>query len=122
MKHIMLSMASCFMLLVCAAQISRAQSQASQGISHDIWGVVGVSLSEPAASEQVLLFSSETNSLLDKTETDVMGRYRFSKLLPGKYRLVVKDIIKEVLLKQEDVRQDIDLDECPECKARSKKM
>jgi hypothetical protein len=74
-----------------------------------IHGFVGQSSTQAAPGETVKLLAGEGGELLAMTQSNFMGKYSFSGLQPGHYRLQVGPIVREVLLKNENQRLDIDL-------------
>ncbi len=74
----------------------------------NISGFVGRSSSEPA-SKVVVKLLDESGKVLDMAQTGFFGRYKFEKLKPGLYILQVGEMKLEALLKNKDVRMDIDL-------------
>jgi len=74
----------------------------------NISGFVGRSSNEPA-SKVVVKLLDESGKVLDMAQTGFFGRYRFEKLKPGLYVLQVGELKLEALLKNKDLRLDINL-------------
>jgi len=74
----------------------------------NISGFVGRSSSEPA-SKVVVRLLDESGKVLDMANTGFFGKYKFEKLKPGLYIVQVGELKLEALLKNKDLRLDIDL-------------
>jgi len=105
----MRSTANTFVLLalVLTVMIYGRNAHAKEG--YTIKGFVGTSSTEVAANTDVHLLDGKTGDLIDTTSTNFFGKYTFSGLQSGVYFLKAGSVQKEVLVKDRDVRLDIDL-------------
>lgn len=83
-----------------------------------ITGFVRLSASEPAVSETVMLFDSETGRLILSVETNLTGIYQFCGLAPDRYLVRAGDVSRRIVIRNRSERLDIILDECPICPER----
>lgn len=72
-------------------------------------GWVGKTRTEPASGAVIKLLEGESGKVLDMAQLGFWGKYEFKNLKPGLYVLQVGEVKVEVLLKDKDKRQDIDL-------------
>jgi len=76
---------------------------------YKIKGFIAKSSEEAAPGEQVTLVDANTGQTIEQVSTNFMGKYSFSQLHPGKYQVRVRQITRDVLLRNKSVRLDIDL-------------
>ncbi len=74
-----------------------------------VWGYVGHSSMSAASNQTVMLLDGQSGETTAQTETDLMGKYAFSGLKPGSYRLKTGEVVMNVEVAGENVRVDIDL-------------
>lgn len=74
----------------------------------NISGFVGRSSTEPA-SKVVVKLLDESGKVLDMAQTGFFGKYKFENLKPGLYVLQVGELKVEALVRNKDLRMDIDL-------------
>ncbi|MEK7405697.1 MAG: hypothetical protein AAB225_11365 [Acidobacteriota bacterium] len=74
-----------------------------------ISGFVGKTRTEPASGSIVRLLDGESGKVLDMAQVGFFAKFEFKNLKPGLYVLQAGDVKVEVLLKDKDKRQDIDL-------------
>jgi len=97
----------CSWMLLGALAVALAPARAAKE-TFNLSGWVGRSSSEPAAKVVVKLLD-ESGKVLDMVQTGFFGRYKFEKLKPGLYIVQVGELKLEALLKNKDLRMDIDL-------------
>jgi hypothetical protein len=76
---------------------------------YSIWGYLGHSSTQAAANETVVLVNASTGESVGQTASDFAGKYLFSGLKPGDYRLQAGSVGVDVKLGGENQRVDIDL-------------
>jgi len=76
---------------------------------YTIHGFVGKSHVEAAPMMQVVLQDGKSGDTVNAQTTNFAGRYMFSGLQPGPYRLVAGGVQRDVILGQENIRLDLDL-------------
>ncbi|MGD8893174.1 MAG: hypothetical protein PVF94_09105 [Desulfobacterales bacterium] len=76
---------------------------------YSVFGFVGKTVEIPAPHENVLLLNGNTRQPIDMERTNFLGHYKFLGLPPGFYIVQVSDKELKVLIKNENVRQDINL-------------
>lgn len=77
--------------------------------AYRISGYVGQSSNQPASGVTVRLLEPGSGKEIGSVRTGFTGRYRFDNLKPGLYVLEAGPIKREVVLKDKDIRLDIDL-------------
>jgi hypothetical protein len=97
----------CSWILVSTLLVVAGPARAAKD-TFNISGFVGRSSSEPA-SKVVVKLLDESGKVLDMAQTGFFGKYKFEKLKPGLYLLQVGELKLEALVKNKDVRLDIDL-------------
>ncbi len=109
----MKEMASRFPFLLCAAvfflSCSTPPPAGSPETGYSVWGYVGNSTTAPASNVPVLLVNGETDRPVASKNTNIMGKYAFSGLQPGYYKVKAGDIAMDVVIASENMRLDIDL-------------
>lgn len=95
-----------FLATACVT-IPSATDNSAEG--YNIKGFIAKSTEEAASGEQVTLLDANTGKTIDQVSTNVLGKYSFSQLPPGKYQVRVGKITRDVLLRNKSVRLDIDL-------------
>ena len=98
-------MMSCWILLACVGPESRPTGLSGYKIS----GFVGKSPVAPAPGETVTLFDARTNRLIMKATTNFFGKYSFTELPQGDYRVLVGQLQRELSLRGQNIRLDLDL-------------
>ncbi len=96
-------------VLVFVAGCNMAPKPGSPESGYTVWGYVGKTPSEPAAGMQVLLFNGKQENPVASASTNFLGKYTFSQLPPGYYKVKVADKIMEVVVTNKNQRIDIDL-------------
>ena len=76
---------------------------------YKIKGFIGKSTQEAASGELVTLVDANTGRKLDQVSSNFFGKYSFSQLPPGKYKVRVGQITRDVLLRNKSIRLDVDL-------------
>jgi hypothetical protein len=76
---------------------------------YNIWGFVGESSTEAASNTAVVLLDDATGETVSAVKTNIWGKYAFTRLKPGVYRLNTGKIEMRVEIADEDHRVDIDL-------------
>ncbi|UCD88436.1 MAG: hypothetical protein JSW04_08115 [Desulfobacterales bacterium] len=76
---------------------------------YSIYGFVGKTVEIPAAQENVLLLNGNTKQTIDMGRTNQWGHYKFLGLPPGLYIVQAGDKQFPVFIKNENLRQDINL-------------
>ncbi len=74
-----------------------------------IEGFVGYSSTQVAQGVTVKLMDGESGRVVDIDETGFFGKYKFTDVAPGYYRIQVNDVVREVMLTGDKKRLDIDL-------------
>ncbi len=75
-----------------------------------IEGFVGYSSTQVAQGVTVKLLEGESGRVVDIDETGFFGKYKFTDVAPGYYRIQVNDVVREVMLKGDGKKRlDIDL-------------
>jgi len=77
--------------------------------SRKIHGFVGHSSVSPAANATVKLIDGESERTIDIVQTNFFGKYKFKNVLPGYYKITSGKITREIMMKDDDIRLDIDL-------------
>ncbi len=84
-------------------------SQGSVEKGFTIWGYVGNTASEPASNIMVLLIDGNSDKPVASKNSNFLGKYTFSGLRPGYYKIKVSDKEIETVITTENQRVDIDL-------------
>lgn len=98
-----------FYCIFAFACVPTQQSVRSASDGFLIWGYVGKGTKTAAPGENVRLVDGETKKTLDIVRSNFMGKYVFKGLAPGYYKITVAKIAIPVMVKKQDVRLDIDL-------------
>ena len=96
----------CVFLFAC---VPMQQGVRSESDGFLIWGYVGKGTQSAAPGESVRLIDGETKKVLGIAQSNFMGKYVFKGVSPGYYEIAVAKFVIPVMLKQEDIRLDIDL-------------
>jgi hypothetical protein len=78
-------------------------------IGYSIWGFVGQNPTTPAANIPVLLINGDTDRPVANKNTNIFGKYTFSGLKPGYYKIKAGNKVLEAYITTENIRVDIDL-------------
>ncbi len=84
-------------------------SQGSLETGFSIWGYVGNTTTEPAANVMVLLVDGNTDKPIASKTSNFLGKYTFSGLRPGYYKIRISGKEIEAVISTENQRIDIDL-------------
>jgi len=110
------AMKSGFQILLClfAASVllcscATAPPPGSPATGYSIYGFVGTSTTSAASNTMVMLLDGDTERPVDSANTNLLGKYTISGVAAGYYKLRVGKITKEILVKDENVRLDVDL-------------
>jgi len=103
------AVASLLVLIPLLLSCSSAPPPGSAATGYSIHGYVGVGTTMPAMSRTLTLINLETQTAIANTQTNWMGKYAFSGLLPGHYAVKVEDKTMDIYLVSENYRLDIDL-------------
>ena len=76
---------------------------------YKIGGFIAKSTQEAASGIPVTLIDANTGQRIDQMSSNLFGKYSFSQLPPGKYQIRVGQIARDVLLRDRNIRLDIDL-------------
>jgi hypothetical protein len=76
---------------------------------YKIEGFIGKSSQEAASGERVSLVNADTGKTINQVNSSFFGKYKFSQLPPGKYQVRAGKVTRDVVLKNRNVRLDIDL-------------
>ena len=74
-----------------------------------VHGFVGHSSVSPAANVSVKLIDGESERIIDIVQTNFFGKYKFKEVPPGYYKIISGKVTREIMMKEADVRLDIDL-------------
>ncbi len=74
-----------------------------------IWGYVGNTATEPASNVMVLLVDGNSDKPIASKNSNFLGKYKFSGLRPGYYKIRISDKEIEAVITTENQRVDIDL-------------
>ena len=74
-----------------------------------VHGFVGHSSVSPAANVTVKLIDGESERVIDIVRTNFFGKYKFKEVQPGYYKITSGKVTREIMMKEDDVRLDIDL-------------
>jgi hypothetical protein len=74
-----------------------------------VYGFVGHSSVSPAANVTVKLIDGESERVVDIVQTNFLGKYKFKEVRPGYYKITSGKVTREIMMKEDDVRLDIDL-------------
>lgn len=77
--------------------------------SPKVHGFVGHSSVSPAANVSVKLIDGESERVIDIVQTNFLGKYKFKEVPPGYYKITSGKVTREIMMKEADVRLDIDL-------------
>ncbi len=78
-------------------------------VGYTIHGYVGKSTTEAAPGKTVMLLDGNTDQPLASKQANFMGKYKFSGLKPGYYKIKVDDKLLDVVISNKNQRIDIDL-------------
>ncbi len=84
-------------------------SQGSLETGFTIWGYVGNTATEPAPNVMVMLIDGDSGRPIASKNSNFLGKYSFSALHPGYYKIKVSGKEMEVVITNENQRIDIDL-------------
>lgn len=76
---------------------------------YTIHGFVGESTTVAASGATVKLLYGPANEVLDIIQTNYFGKYKFAGLQPGYYKVETGDVTREVMVKDRNIRMDINL-------------
>ncbi len=93
----------------CVLFFSPGYSPAASADKLSIAGFIGNSSTSPASRVNVVLYSKDTDKVVDSVQTNFFGRYKFQDVQPGTYIIKVGKISQEVVLVKKSLRVDIDL-------------
>ena len=96
-------------VLVLVTGCNMAPKPGSPDTGYAVWGYVGKTSTEPATGVQVLLYNDKQENPIATANTNFLGKYTFSQLPPGYYKVKVTDKIMEVVITNKNQRIDIDL-------------
>jgi hypothetical protein len=77
--------------------------------SPKVHGFVGHSSVSPAANVSVKLINGESGKVIDIVQTNFLGKYKFKDVPSGYYKITSGKVTREIMVKEADVRLDIDL-------------
>jgi len=83
--------------------------EGSPETGYSIFGFVGKTSMEAAGGATVLLFDGQTDKPLSSTTANFMGKYTFSGLQPGYYKVKTGEKTMEIIITDKNQRLDIDL-------------
>jgi hypothetical protein len=101
-----ISLVTIFLATACVTVPSAPDGPAK---GYKIEGFIGKSTQKAASGELVALVNANTGQTLDQKSSNFFGKYSFSQLPPGKYQVRVGQITRDVLLRNKNIRLDIDL-------------
>jgi hypothetical protein len=109
MKQFRPIMAVVAMVMLLVAACSAPPPKGSPETGYAIWGFIGNSATSPASNTMVLLLDGNTEKPIASKNTNLFGRYTFSGLQPGYYKVKAGNKVMDVLITDENQRLDIDL-------------
>ena len=80
-----------------------------EAASSKVHGFVGHSSISAAPNVSVKLIDGESGKIIDIVQTNFFGKYKFKDVPPGYYKITSGKVTREIMMKEADVRLDIDL-------------
>lgn len=108
-RHYRYGVLSTFLLVMIVTSCGFHPPAGDPQSGYAIYGFVGKAVEIPAAQAKVMLLNGNTNQSIGVEITNSLGHYQFLGLPPGLYIVQVNDKQLPVLLKEKNVRQDINL-------------
>jgi hypothetical protein len=104
MQKIMCRVDALVIILIFVSWVSVAEAA-----NPKVHGFVGHSAVTPAANVTVKLIDGESERVVDIVQTNFLGKYKFKEVRPGYYKISSGKVIREIMVKESNVRLDIDL-------------
>jgi hypothetical protein len=98
-----------FAFLFCLSALLAVTVLPGKGNKFKVSGFVGESSMTAAAKVEVALIEKKSGDVVDVDETNFFGKYTFKNVVPGAYLLRVRKITRAIVVKNKNLRIDIDL-------------
>lgn len=109
MKNRIVMTVSIIAISAILAACSAVPPKGSLETGFTVWGYVGYSTTEPASGVMVLLIDGATDKPIASKKSNFFGKYTFSALQPGYYKVKASDKTLELVVTDQNQRLDIDL-------------